>query len=72
MDNPAVVLKRINDEFNISAVVTDLPVAQEEEVENRQLKDLGIDILTTQTDELFHAKDIAPALQRLPCSFTQF
>ena len=72
MDNPAVVLKRINDEFSISAVVTDLPVAPEEEVENRQLKDLGIDIFTTQTDELFQANDIEPALARLPCSFTQF
>ena len=71
-DDPSALVTQIMDQFSVSAIVTDLPLATEEAEENRRLQNLGVKVLTIQSDELFEAANISSALERLPCSFTQF
>ena len=70
--DPSVLVGQIRERFSISAIITDLPLATEEAEENRRIQNLGVKVLTTQSDELFEATNIHAALERLPCSFTQF
>ena len=70
--DPSALVGQIREQFTISAIITDLPLATEETEENRRLQNLGVKVLTTQSDELFEATNIHSALERLPCSFTQF
>ena len=69
---PSTLVGQIRERFGISAIITDLPLATEEAVENRRLQNLGVKVLTTQSDELFQAANINSALEQLPCSFTRF
>ena len=69
---PSTLVGQIRERFTISAIITDLPLATEEAVENRRLQNLGVKVLTTQSDELFQAANINSALEQLPCSFTRF
>ena len=51
--DPSALVRQIREWFSISAIITDLPLATEETEENRRLQNLGLKVLTTQSDELF-------------------
>ncbi len=71
-DGPVEVLSRILESHSVVSVVTDLPVASEEESENAALAALDLQVLAVPTDELFDSSQIIMALDQLPSSFTKF
>lgn len=70
--NPAETIARLLETVNVVSVVTDLPLAPEEEGENADIQALGVQTLAVPTDELFDAAQIITALDQLPSSFTKF
>ena len=69
---PAEALKKLPADLQTVSVVTDFPLAPEEEAENQALENAGFTVLAVQTDELFDAAQIVSALEQLPSSFTKF
>ena len=69
---PAEALKKLPADLKTVSVVTDFPLAPEEEAENQALENAGFTVLAVQTDELFDAAQIVSALEQLPSSFTKF
>jgi deoxyribodipyrimidine photo-lyase len=71
-DAPVEVLSRILKSHSVVSVVTDLPVASEEEAENAALAALDLQVIAAPADELFDSSQIIMALDQLPSSFTKF
>lgn len=69
---PAEALKKLPADLQTVSVVTDFPLAPEEEAENEALENAGFTVLSVETDELFDAAQIVSALEQLPSSFTKF
>ena len=69
---PSDVISNFPPHVHVTTVVTDLPVALDEEKENASLVALGLEVLAVQADELFDAAQIKNALDQLPSSFTKF
>ena len=69
---PSDVISTFPPHIRVTTVVTDLPVAPDEQKENASLVALGLEVLAVQVDELFDAGQIKNALDQLPSSFTKF
>ena len=69
---PGDVISTFPPHIRVTTVVTDLPVAPDEQKENASLVALGLEVLAVQVDELFDAAQIKNALDQLPSSFTKF
>ena len=69
---PSDVISTFPPHIRVTTVVTDLPVAPDEQKENASLVALGLEVLAVQVDELFDAAQIKNALDQLPSSFTKF
>ena len=69
---PSDVISNFPPHIRVTTVVTDMPVAPDEEKENASLVALGLEVLAVQVDELFDAAQIKNALDQLPSSFTKF
>ena len=70
---PDQALQRLAaDGFRVRTVVTDLPIATEERLENAKLESEGYSVMTVESDDLFRAAQLPFELDALPASFTKF
>ncbi len=71
-DSPDRALDGISQGFHVLGVVTDLPLATEERIENAQLVSEGYAVRAMEADDLFRMAQLPFELDALPESFTRF
>jgi len=71
-DEPDRALELIQEHMRVIHVVTDLPLATEERLENAKLESEGYLLSAVETNDLFRAAQLPFDLDELPSTFTQF